>query len=717
MKRKIKIGIDVGGTFTHAVAVNAITYEIITKSYLPTTHTSTEGVARGVVDVMHKLLQEGKIEPDEVTLIAHSTTQATNALLEGDVARVGIIGLGSGLETARARRETQVGDIELAPGKFIHTCYRFIDIGKGLAPEQVRTAIEALRAEGAQVIVASESFGVDNPENEEKVVRTAVEMGLAANAASSISQLYGLRIRTRTAVINASMLPKMLETANMTEDSVRASGIRAPLMVMRSDGGIMDINEMRRRPILTMLSGPAAGVAAALMYARVSDGIFIEVGGTSSDISVIRNGRPLVRSAIVGGHKLYIRTLDVRTVGVAGGSMPRINKNQIVDVGPRSAHIAGLKYPAFSDMKDVTSLSTELIQPKPGDPDDYLKIIAENRAEAYTLTPTEAANYLELAPDVGYGRGRMDSIEKALRHLAEQWHSEANKIATRVLDLACAKIIVVIEQLIKEYKLDRSLVQLVGGGGGAAALVPYTAQVMKLPQQIADNSEVISAIGAALGIIRDAVERTIINPTEEDIVKLRSQAIASVQRMGAAPDSIEVTIDIDRQTKRVTATATGASELRFKELGKAPLSQNELRALSAASLKVESEQVRLTAQTSMLKVFSVMQVEKKLWGLVRTEKKPARVIDQEGVIRLQLSDADVWSGRAAEASTFLLQAIENLTIFGDAGALLPDIFMLLGRKIIDMTGLVEKEQIISLAKIETEKSDPDEKVVVLASSR
>ena len=115
MGRLVRIGVDVGGTFTKAVLLDNDTHEIIAQAVVPTTHTAAEGVAAGVIEAFRQSLATARIAPSDVVFIAHSTTQATNALLEGDVASVGIVGMGRGaVESRLARSQTVIGDIEEA---------------------------------------------------------------------------------------------------------------------------------------------------------------------------------------------------------------------------------------------------------------------------------------------------------------------------------------------------------------------------------------------------------------------------------------------------------------------------------------------------------------------------------------------------------------------------------------------------------------------------
>ncbi|MBX9721359.1 MAG: hydantoinase/oxoprolinase family protein, partial [Candidatus Obscuribacterales bacterium] len=571
MAKTVRIGIDVGGTFTHAVALDANTLELLGKSKVPTTHSAKEGVAKGIIDSLHVLLEKTKLDPNDVSFIAHSTTQATNALLEGDVAPVGVIAMGKGSSAFLARIHANVKSIELAKGRFLQTSFEFIDTSKAPDKARVIDCLNKLSAAGAKAIAVSEAFSVDDTTNEDMVLAVAREQGFVATSGSEVSKLYGLKVRTRTAVINAAMLPKMIETADMTESSVRAAGIKAPIMIMRSDGGVMDIDSMRKRPILTRLSGPAAGVAAAMMYLRISDGIFLEVGGTSTDISVIRNGKALVTDAEIGGHRVYLRSLDVNTLGIAGGSMLRVDGKHVKDVGPRSAHIAGMSYVSFVD--SFAEPQVNFISPKEGDPADYVSI--KSSGGNSTLTPTCASNFLGYVPAGDCAEGKKEQIAAGFKILAEKLGNTPEAVAEEILQKAYEKVLPALKKFIADYKLDIDAITLVGGGGGAAAIVPYVAKKMGVTHALAENADVVSAIGVALALVREMVERQVVQPKQEDLVKIREEAFNAVAAMGADPAGIEVHVEVDPRANILRATAYGATGLGEAQTGAAALDADE----------------------------------------------------------------------------------------------------------------------------------------------
>jgi N-methylhydantoinase A/oxoprolinase/acetone carboxylase beta subunit len=709
MNKKVRIGIDVGGTFTDAVVIDNSTYELVAERKIPTTH--KEGVALGVVRIISTLMKENQIAPEDVVFIAHGTTQATNALLEGDVAPVGIIGMATGIDAKRTKSETEIGNIELAPGKYLRSASAFLD-SRSLTDEVIDAAIRDLLGKGAKVFVASEAFGVDNPADELRVQERVQKKGLYCTGGHEISQLYGLKMRTRTAVVNASLIPKMMETADMTEQAVRDTKIRSNLMIMRCDGGVMSIDEVRKRPILTMLSGLAAGVAGALMYEKISDGIFFETGGTSIDISVIKNGKVMIKYAQVGGHKTYLQSLDVRTLGVAGGSMIRVHEKKIADVGPRSAHIAGKEYECFTKDGAIRSATLQLVSPKKGDPCEYATVLAQDGRE-YALTLAGAANLLGYVPENDYARGNSECTRAAWQALGDAVGCSAEDAARQVMNLALEKLSAVVTELISEYDLDRNFITLVGGGGSAAVCVPALAEKMSFHWKIAKNAPYISAIGVALAMVREQIERTIANPTDEDIRKIRADVLERIVKSGAKESTVDISIEIDAQKNILRAIATGATELRQKDPSVRELPKEKLVEIAADSLSLEKQKVRYLCSVGRWSLFEGT-AQKTVLGFFHKKVQSLAVVDREGVVRLRKRNAHSLRFQKGQCETAFGAFLDQYTTYSDANATIPKVFVFYREKMLDLTGMQTKKQLMSILNVETEALRPEEEILAVA---
>ncbi|RVU97236.1 hydantoinase/oxoprolinase family protein [Coriobacteriales bacterium OH1046] len=696
------MGIDVGGTYTKCVALDNLTHKIIGKNEVKTTHDDPRGVAAGVVESFRNCLVENGIAPEDVVFVAHSTTQATNAFIEGDVASVGIVGIaGGGLEGLLAKRQLNIGDIILDAevGRKIPVHSTFLK-KKQLSDQTIETALDELVDAGTQVIVASMAFGVDNMIEEQRIQDHVQKRDLPVTMASDITKLYGLTRRTRTAAMNAAILPKMMATANATETSVREAGVTVPLMIMRGDGGVMEIGEMRKRPILTALSGPAASVMGSLMYLRASNAIYFEVGGTTTNIGVIKNGRPGVDYANIGGHDTYINSLDVRILGCAGGSMVRISNHDVIDVGPRSAHIAGCEYACFTPEEEIVDPEIVMLSPKKGDPGDYVAIRLAN-GKMICFTNTDAANVLGLVDEQYFAHGNIASARKAMKPVADKLGITIEELATKILEKDYEKVKACIDALAEKYQLDAEAMRLVGCGGGAAALVPYCAEKMGLQYSIPENAEVISSIGVALAMVRDVVERVMPTPSQDDIRGIKQEAIDQAISSGADPDTVEVHIDIDSITGKVTAIATGSTEVKTTDLQK-EVDDAEALELATEDFGKQVSDIKLIEKTGH---FFVYQGTKK-------DRVPLRVVDKKGFVRVQISNAVISKVKAADYKAEVERLWESASVFAADGVMRPDYFICIGPRVCDYSA-INLEQLELMMGLDLDDREPDEEVVII----
>ena len=281
--------------------------------------------------------------------------------------------------------------------------------------------------------------------------------------------------------------------------------------------------------------------------------------------------------------------------------MVRINDKEVVDVGPRSAHIAGCEYACFTPEEEIVDPQIEMVRPKPSDPADYVTIRLKN-GKRICFTNTCAANVLGLIDKKYFAYGNANAARKAMQPVADKLGITVEQLATQILDKDYEKVNACINALAEKYQLDHDSMKLVGCGGGAASLVPYCAGKMGLQYSIPENAEVISSIGVALSMVRDVVERVIPNPTQDDIREIKKEAADAAVSSGASPDTVEVHIEIDSQTGKVTAIATGSTEVKTTDLLK---ECDEAEALELATQDFGSKvsQIHLAEKTDKFYVY------------------------------------------------------------------------------------------------------------------
>lgn len=235
--------------------------------------------------------------------------------------------------------------------------------------------------------------------------------------------------------------------------------------------------------------------------------------------------------------------------------------------------------------------------------------------------------------------------------------------------------------------------------------------------RIAKNAPVISTIGVALAMVRDMVERSVTNPTDADIISVRREAEQKAIQNGAAPGTIEVSVEVDTQRNIIRAIAVGATEMRSKDRMKQKLTEDQLLEIAAENLGADKAKLHFAAKNGSMWAVQYEKNEKKLFGLVKKTTHPLRLIDEEGIIRLQKNNAWVRQTTVGSWEKDLHWILEELTEYNDGGTNLPNVYLVLGKRIIDLSGMQKGEQIASLGNVELAGFAQTEPLILAATKR
>ncbi|MEA2322511.1 MAG: hypothetical protein QOD81_2361 [Solirubrobacteraceae bacterium] len=695
----IRVGVDVGGTFTKAVALTAHPLALRAHAVVPTSHAAAGGVTEGVADALRTLLAELGPDRDRVELVAYSTTQAMNALLEGDVAPVGVIGIGAEPELRLARKRTQVGDLKLAPGRVLHTEHAFLDATRGLDEAHVDTTLDRLQGAGCTALAVSGAFAVDVPEHERAVADRARERGLPVCAGHELTGTYGLETRTISAAVNAAILPVVERTARIVEHVLHEAGIDVPLLVLRGDGGAMSLEAFRRAPSFTIGSGPAAGVAAALHQLALTDGIVLECGGTSSNVSVVKGGRTVLRTLRVMGRPTSIRSVDSWVVGAAGGSLGRLGRRKLEEAGPRSAHVAGLPYACFAEPEELAGAEVELVSPRPGDPPQYA-ILTTPAGQRHALTATCAAHALGVVDVAAPADGAVAAARSAADRsaaaseraraaalagfaaLGRRMRRSPEEAARALLDRAVDKIAQAVADAARTHDFGPD-VPVVALGGAGTALAPEVARRLGRPYVRPEHPEILSSIGAALSLVRCEVVRHAGNGETMDVAREAERACVEA---GAAPHTVRVETHFEAREGLVRAVATGAVALERGAASREPVDEPAQLHAAATALGMAEHDLEVVARNDFYRVFCENGS-----GRVAVVDGVGSVALAENAKRVITADAGLLLGRLGEA-------IDAGTVNLGVATLLPRVAIVCGPHIVDLSDSRRAEEIIAGAR-------------------
>lgn len=531
---RLGLGIDTGGTYTDSVVMDMDTKEIICRSKALTTH---DDLVRGIIDSISGLECHEDIE-----LVSLSTTLATNSVVEGMGCRVGLITIGR-----RIVPDLDVSFLGYVDGEF--------DMRGNLITElDEASAIELLNKMKGKVdsISICGYLSVRYPEHENRLKRLASDIvGVPIVCAHDLTSKLGFKERMNTAVMNASLIPKIIELIGSVKKALSEFRIDAPLMIVKGDGSVMSADVAIGRPADTVMSGPASSLTGAMNVPSVTDAIVIDIGGTTTDIGTVSDGfiHILDEGASICGHRTRIRAADICTYGLGGDTGLEVNDGKIVFTGKRaipicvasdewqSLHERIMKGTAdsiedciFLTQHDDEPISLREMRGVKGIVDESLESMeTSGSVSRISLTPTDI-----LAADGKYTEYDFEASAKIVDLIASMYSMTSDELILMAKDAVKERLIECINDYVHRSKDDpietfgrvgqtdryeeKEIKTMVGIGAPAGSWLPEVAISLGYDLIIPDDYNVRNAVGAICSKVTEYAE-VIIRAAPNDLSK------------------------------------------------------------------------------------------------------------------------------------------------------------------------------------------------------
>ena len=505
------VGVDVGGTFTD-IAINFGDGENVKFYKLPSSPKSPENA---IVLGLTEIFKSYNILPERIVRMSHGTTVGTNALIEkksGKVALVTTKGFRDLLELGRQTRPTVYDMHKDHPTPIVDRALRFeinqrtLSDGKTkskLKEEEIKKLAKKIGKLPIDCVVICYLHSYAFPSDEEKtakILKTLLPEKVKVLTSSSVYPEFREYERFSTAVLNGALITILSSYLDRLSSKVSEMGIFSDVKICQSSGGLMSSSMAKKFPVRASLSGPAAGVQGAInrsVTAGFKNIITLDVGGTSADVALILDGKPMeVNERLLAGYPIRIPALDVNAVGAGGGSIAWVDKDGLLKVGPQSAGA------------------------EPG-PACYGK-------GGKSATVTDANVFLGRLNNRALLEGRMPIKEslarKAIDTLAKQINLSKEETAIGIIKVACSTMVKAIRSISVERGYDpREFVLFVYGGAGALHAIEVAKELGIKQIVIPPSPGILCAEGAMNSFLTNEFVQTVFTKLDEEgISKIRS---------------------------------------------------------------------------------------------------------------------------------------------------------------------------------------------------